>query len=241
MAARKENPKPSNDVPTHVGIIMDGNGRWAEQHGLSRLEGHRAGAENVRPVAEAFTEYGVRCLTLYAFSTENWSRPKAEVRGLFHLLAETLGQDIEFLHQKGIKLRHLGRLERLPKRLQKGICQVIEQTKDNAEMSLNVAFDYGGRDEILNAVRHIVEEDIPPQAIDETLFNQHLYTSELPELDLLIRTGGEIRLSNFLLWQSAYSELYFTPILWPEFSREEIKKALQAYSQRERHFGTLSY
>ncbi|MDM7998528.1 MAG: polyprenyl diphosphate synthase [Dehalococcoidia bacterium] len=224
-------------LPTHVAIIMDGNVRWAEARHLSRLKGHRAGTENIRRVVEAFGKSGVKYLTLYAFSTENWQRPKSEVRELLQILASVIGRETREMHKRGIKLRHLGRLDRLPPRLQEEVLKSIELTKNNSRMTLSVAFDYGGRAEIMEATRQMLRDKVSPEAVDETLFSQYLYTSGLPDPDLIIRTAGEMRLSNFLLWQSAYSEYYFTPVFWPDFDTEEVRKALLAYSQRARNFG----
>lgn len=224
-------------LPTHVAIIMDGNARWAGQRHLSRLEGHRVGTENIRRVVETFAKYQVKYLTLYAFSTENWLRPKAEVRGLMQILNRVIKRETKALHEKGVRLRHLGRLDRLSERLQREIRRSIELTKDNTRMTLSIAFDYGGRAEIIEAVGSIVREGLPADLIDENLFGRYLYSNGLPDPDLIIRTAGEMRLSNFLLWQSAYAELYFTPVPWPEFDEEEIRKALLAYSKRQRKFG----
>ena len=219
---------------------MDGNGRWARQRGKSRIEGHRAGTENIRRVLEAFTEYQVKYLTLFAFSTENWRRPKIEVRGLFKILEQMIRKETEALHQRGVRLNHIGRIEGLPSRLQSEVKKAIELTKDNTRITLSVAFDYGSRTEIVDAVRRIIEDDISIDKINEKMFCNYLYTAGLPDPDLIIRTGGETRLSNFLLWQSAYSEFYFPDCLWPDFGRDEVEKALIAYSVRERRFGELS-
>ena len=224
-------------LPTHVAIIMDGNARWAGQRHLSRLEGHRVGTENIRRVVETFDKYQVKYLTLYAFSTENWLRPKAEVRGLMQILNRVIKRETKALHEKGVRLRHLGRLDRLSERLQREIRRSIELTKDNTRITLSIAFDYGGRAEIIEAVGSIVREGLPADVVDENLFSRYLYSNGLPDPDLIIRTAGEMRLSNFLLWQSAYAELYFTPVPWPEFGEEEIRKALLAYSKRQRKFG----
>lgn len=226
-------------VPRHVAIIMDGNGRWAKQRDLSRLEGHQAGTENLRPIIEAFTEYGVKYLTLYAFSTENWSRPRGEVRGLFQILGEVIDREIATFQKEGISLRHLGSLKGLPLKLQQKVQKAIDSTRRNDKLILSIAFNYGGRDEILNAVKRVMEAGIPPSQIDEPLFQNYLYTAGLPDPDLIIRTAGEMRLSNFLLWQSAYSEYYFTPVFWPDFDKQEVQKALLSYSQRQRRFGGL--
>ena len=225
--------------PNHVAIVPDGNGRWAEQRGLPRLEGHKAGAENMWRMIQYLNEYPIKYLTLYGFSTENWNRPEDEVIGLFHILEESINKDTPKVHKRGIRLRHLGRLGELPQGLQRTINRAVELTKNNTGMTLNLAFNYGGRAEILDAVRRLVSEGIPPQNIDEELFNNYLYTTDLPYVDLLIRTGDELRLSNFLLWQTAYSEYYFTPVLWPDFDKKEVERALLAYSQRERRFGRL--
>ena len=226
-------------VPVHVGIIMDGNGRWAQARGLPRLAGHQAGTENIRRVIEEFASFGVKHLTLYAFSTENWERPDEEVRGLMHILEDVIHKESQALHEQGVRLLHLGMLDRLSPGLQDAVCQAIELTKDNHRITLNVAFNYGGRAEILGAVRRIVQEGVPLQDIDEVTFSSYLYTAGMPDPDLIIRTAGEMRLSNFLLWQSAYSEYYCTPAFWPDFDQEELRMSLTAYSQRHRRFGKV--
>ena len=226
-------------LPNHIAFIMDGNGRWAEQRGLPRLEGHRAGIENTRSVVKCLGKYHINYVTLYSFSTENWNRPKKEVNGLLKILAESIEQETAELHKNGIRLRHIGRLERLPQSLILAIEMAVELTKNNTEMTLSLAFDYGGRAEILDAVRNIIAKDIPHQDINEELFSSYLYTADLPEVDLVVRTGGDLRISNFLLWQSAYSEYYFTKVLWPDFNSEEVEKALISYSCRQRRFGGL--
>jgi len=226
-------------IPEHVAIIMDGNGRWAKQRGLPRLAGHRAGTENIRRVIECFTEHQVKYLTLFAFSTENWNRPSREVTGLLRILEEVIERETKKLHEKGVKLRHLGRLDGLSERLQQKLQRAIELTKDNTRMTLSLAFNYGSRAEIVDALKRILRQGISPESIDEALISSYLYTAGLPDPDLIIRTAGEMRLSNFLLWQAAYSEYYCTPTFWPDFDREEIEKALVAYSQRERRFGGL--
>ncbi|MEE9583730.1 MAG: polyprenyl diphosphate synthase [Dehalococcoidales bacterium] len=226
-------------LPNHIAFIMDGNGRWAGERGLPRLEGHRAGMESVRSVIKCLSEYRIKYVTLYSFSTENWNRPQDEVSGLLKILEESIEQDSLELHQRGVKIRHLGRLQRLPQQLKLAIEWAVELTKNNTKMTLSLAFDYGGRLEILDAVRGIVDKGIPPQNIDEKLFASYLYTAGLPDVDLVVRTGGDLRISNFLLWQSAYSEYYFTEVLWPDFSAQEVEKALTSYSQRQRRFGSL--
>jgi undecaprenyl diphosphate synthase len=234
-----ELPEPVLSIPHHVGIIMDGNGRWAQEHGLPRLEGHRAGTENIRRVLRSCGEHGIKIVTIYAFSTENWFRPSDEVRGLIRILERVLENEVDNLHQEGVKLRHVGELEGLPDRLRKAVLDAIELTKDNDRLILNVAFNYGGRAEILRAARRLLQDNTDPNEIDEELFGDYLYTAGLPDPDLIIRTGGEMRLSNFLIWQSAYAEYYSTPTFWPDFDKEELTKALQAYSRRERRFGRL--
>jgi len=231
--------KKITHLPVHVAIVPDGNGRWAEQRGLSRLAGHRAGVKKMRSLIEYLNDYQIKYVTLYGFSTENWGRPEDEVSGLFRILKERIDKDVPQLHKRGVKVRHLGHLEELPSWLQKSVKSAEELTKNNAGMTLNLAFNYGGHVEIVDAVRRIVAEGIPPEKIDEKLFSSYLYTAGLPDVDLLIRTGDELRLSNFLIWQTAYSEYYFTQALWPDFTKEDIDKALLAYSQRERRFGAL--
>ena len=226
-------------LPNHVAIVPDGNGRWAEQRGLPRLAGHQAGAENMWRMIKYLSEYPIKYVTFYGFSTENWSRPKDEVTGLFHILEEFIDQHASELHKRGIRLRHLGRLKELPQGLQQAINRGVELTKNNTVMIISVAFNYGGRVEILDAVRHLLAEGIAPQNIDEELFSSYLYTAGLPDVDLLVRTGDELRLSNFLIWQTSYSEYYFTKVLWPDFDKKDIDKALLSYSQRQRRFGRL--
>lgn len=226
-------------LPNHIAFIMDGNGRWAEQRHLPRIEGHRAGIENTRSLVKCLGEYHINYVTLYSFSTENWNRPKTEVNSLLKILGESLEKETVELHRNGVKLRHIGRLERLPQRLKLAIERSIELTKNNTGMNLNLAFDYGGRAEIVDAARDIAAKGIPPQDINEELFNSHLYTADLPYVDLVVRTGGELRISNFLLWQSAYSEYYFTKVLWPDFNTKEVEKALAVYNQRQRRFGRV--
>ena len=231
--------KKISPLPNHIAFIMDGNGRWAEQHGLPRLEGHRAGIESARSVIECLGEYHIGYVTLYSFSTENWQRPEDEVRGLLKILKESIGKETAEFHKRGVRIRHLGRLEELPPHLKLAIKRAVELTKNNTQMTLSFAFNYGSRLEILDAVRSIITEGIPPRDIDDKLFNSYLYTAGLPDVDLVIRTGGDLRISNFLLWQSAYSEYYFTEVLWPDFNTEELEKALVSYSQRQRRFGRL--
>jgi len=229
----------TSPLPNHVAIIMDGNGRWAKQRGLPRLAGHEAGTSNVRRVVDRFNNYEVKYLTLYAFSTENWRRPDEEVNGLLHIFARMIDRETKALHEKGVRLFHLGKADSLSEELQTKVNKAIELTKNNTGITLSIAFDYGGRAEILDAVRRIVRDGIRPEDITDSLFSSYLYTPNVPEPDLIIRTAGEMRLSNFLIWQSAYSEYYSTPTLWPDFKDEEVDKALIAYSRRERRFGGL--
>jgi len=239
MAVTSTKMERITGLPRHVAFIMDGNGRWAEHRGLPRLEGHRAGVKNMRPVIRYLSSHGIEYTTLYTFSTENWSRPGDEVDGLFHLLEGIVDKEARELHKYGIRIRHIGRLDGLSQELQKSIDKAVKLTAGNTGMTLGVALNYGGRGEILNAVRHIIDGKVPPEEIDEKLFGEYLYTADFPDVDLVIRTGGEIRTSNFLIWQAAYSEYYFTPALWPDFNEEELEKALLAYSQRQRRFGGL--
>jgi len=218
---------------------MDGNGRWAKKRRLPRLMGHQAGTENTRRVLRACGEFGIKIVTLYGFSTENWQRPNDEVEGLFSIFEGAIDREVPELNRNGVRLRHLGRTEGLPERLVQKIESAMELTKDNDRLILNLAFNYGGRAEIVDATRRIIAEGIDPTAIDEALFSSYLYTAGLPDLDLVIRTGGEMRLSNFLLWQTAYAEYYATPTFWPDFDEAELEKALLAYSQRTRKFGKL--
>jgi len=229
----------TNYPPQHVAIIMDGNGRWAKKRRLPRLAGHNAGGENIRPVVKIFADYGVKYLTLYAFSTENWSRPRIEVAGLLGLLAKKIDHETQAFHQENIRLVHLGRLDRLSQKLREKVKAAVELTKNNTGLTLCLAFDYGGRDEIVQAASRIADADIPTDNIDESVFVRYLYCTDIPDPDLVIRTGGESRLSNFLLWQAAYSELYFTPVLWPDFGHKDVEEALSEYKRRQRRFGKI--
>jgi undecaprenyl diphosphate synthase len=222
-----------------VAVIMDGNGRWARKRGLPRMAGHRAGTENIRRIIQRFADYGVEYLTLYAFSTENWDRPDSEVNGLMRLLSRFLKRERDHLHENGIRLVHLGDLSPLKPSLQQQVREAIELTKDNQRMTLALAFNYGGRAEIVDALRRIVQAAIPPEEIDEETVSRYLSTAALPDPDLIIRTAGEFRVSNFLLWQAAYAELYFTPVYWPDFDVPQIDDCMLAYSQRKRRFGGL--
>jgi undecaprenyl diphosphate synthase len=226
-------------APSHIAIIMDGNGRWASEQGLPRSQGHEAGTQNLRRVIKCFAEYKVKYLTLYAFSTENWSRPESEVNMLFDLLAQSIVEETPKLHSDGVQIRHIGRLDTIPAELGKSIQESIELTKSNETMILTIAFNYGGRTEIIDAVKNIIRQKIDPEQINEETFSTYLYDNQLPDPDLIIRTAGEMRISNFLIWQSAYSEYYSSSVLWPDFDDSEIKKALYSYSNRHRKYGTI--
>ncbi len=238
MTLPKDRELPEN-VPAHVAIIMDGNGRWARERGLPRLAGHRAGVENLRAVLEASAEFGIKYLTIYAFSTENWKRPAEEVRGLIRILEEVIDREVSELHQNGVQLRHVGKLDRLSPELQRKVIEAIELTRDNTRLVLNVAWNYGGRAEIIHAIQQMIMDGVAPEEVDEELVGQYLYTAGSPDPDLIIRTSGELRVSNFLIWQSAYAEWYISPTYWPDFGREELLKALREYAQRERRFGQV--
>lgn len=227
-------------IPRHIAVIMDGNGRWAKQRGLPRLAGHRAGTENIRAIVSACDQIGVRYLTLYAFSTENWSRPSIEVQGLMQILSDFIDRETRNLHEQNVHLRHLGRLDGLSPRLRQKVQQAIELTKENTGLTLAIAFNYGGRADIVDAVRAIVAEGISPGRIDEQVIADHLYTRGMPDPDVVIRTSGEHRTSNFLTWQAAYSEYWFTPVFWPDFRPEHLQQAISDYGRRERRFGGLT-
>ncbi len=228
---------PPSVVPYHLAIIMDGNGRWAQARRLPRLAGHRAGTENLRRVLRACKDVGIKILTVYAFSTENWRRPIEEVSGLMTILDHYIVREMRNLHEEGVQIRHVGRMEGVAPGLQKKIQQALELTRNNTTLILNIAFNYGGRQEILDAVRAILADRVAPEDVDEALFSRYLYTAGLPDPDLIIRTSGEVRISNFLLWQGAYAELYSTPVFWPDFDESELRKALEHYARRERRFG----
>jgi len=218
---------------------LDGNGRWARARGLPRLAGHRAGTENLRRMLRAAVEFGIQILTIYAFSTENWDRPEDEVKGLLSIMERVIDRELSELDKEGVQVRHIGRLERTSPRLRQKIRNAIELTRNNRRLILNVAFDYGGRAELVDAVRHIIADGVPAEQVDEALVSRYLYTAGLPDPDLIIRTSGEMRISNFLIWQGAYAEFYVTPTLWPDFDKDELYKALQGYGQRERRFGLV--
>ena len=231
---------PLEKVPQHVAMIMDGNGRWAIQRGLPRLAGHKAGTENLRRVIRATAEFGVKYLTIYAFSTENWGRPAEEVNGLMLILQNVIDRELNELHKEGVQLRHIGRLERLDPAIQKKVLSAIELTKNNDRLILNVAFNYGGRDEIVCAIQKIINDGIPAEDVNDELVNKYLFTAGVPDPDLIIRTSGELRVSNFLIWQAAYSEWYITPTFWPDFDKEEYRRALETFANRDRRFGKVA-
>jgi undecaprenyl diphosphate synthase len=236
----KASPRTENlekNVPRHVAIIMDGNGRWAIAHGLDVSEGHHAGFENIRRVVNDFAKRGVEYLTLYAFSTENWDRPETEVNGILDLAIAVIANEAQELHANGVRIKHLGRVDRLSPELRDRLEQAVEMTAGNTGLTLGIAFDYGGRAEIVQAVRRMVEETVSPGEVDEQKFSEFLYTSDMPDVDLLIRTGGDFRISNFLLWQTAYSEFYSSETWWPDFFGERIDEAFDAFNERKRRFG----
>jgi len=234
----------TESLPKHIAIIMDGNGRWAKQQGMLRAFGHENGTKSVKQTVETCAELGIENLTLYAFSTENWNRPKLEVQTLMKLLVSSLKKEIKTLQDNNIKLSAIGSLNTLPKKVHKELFEVIETTKQNTRMTLTLALSYGSREEILNTVKEIsikVKNNIiSAENIDESIINEHLYTRNLPDVDLLIRTSGEQRISNFLLWQIAYAELYFTSVLWPDFTKQHLYEAIIEYQKRERRFGKTS-
>jgi len=239
-----ESPLISDRIPRHIAIIMDGNGRWAQARGISRNVGHRKGLDALRTVIRSANNLGVRWLTLYAFSLENWNRPKLEVASLMGLLERYLELEIDEVMEKGIRLRSIGRPERLPARLRKKVDQAIERTQENSNMTLVFALSYGGRSEIVDAARKLLRDaelgKIDPESLDEKTFAAYLYDPEVPDPDLLIRTGSELRVSNFLLWQIAYTEIYSTDVMWPDFGERELKDAIRDYQSRERRFGLTS-
>ncbi|MGH2519510.1 MAG: polyprenyl diphosphate synthase [Chloroflexota bacterium] len=227
-------------VPRHVGIIMDGNGRWAQARGLPRAMGHEAGTKNIRPISETAHALGVAVLTIYAFSTENWARPGWEVQALMRIFGETVRKERATILENNIQLHVMGQMGRVPHRLWREIQAVVEESAGNDGLKLNVAFNYGGRAEILDATKRMLRDQVDPNLVTEELFSRYLYTAELPDPDLVIRTAGEMRLSNFLIWQAAYSEYYSTPTYWPDFGKEDFEEAIRSYSQRNRKFGGLA-
>ncbi len=239
-AANQQASEQTQYIVRHLAIIMDGNGRWATRRHLPRLAGHKAGVNALRRVVECAADEHIEMLSVYAFSTENWRRPRAEVEGLMRLFWETIRSDLEKLHRDGVRLRHIGRLQDLSPGIQQAVRDSVELTRNNTRIALNVCFNYGGRAELVDAVRQIIADGRDPDSITEELISSYLYTRDLPDPDMVIRTAGEMRVSNFLLWQSAYSEYYSTPTLWPDFGREDLRAALESYRQRQRRFGRLS-
>jgi undecaprenyl diphosphate synthase len=237
--ASKENNDTLEVIPTHVAIIMDGNGRWALARGLPRMAGHRAGTENLRRVIEACIEFGIQYLTIYAFSTENWGRPEEEVQGLMEIFEDVIDRELQELHDQGVQIRHIGRLDRLSPSFKEKVLHALEYTKDNKRLILNIAFNYGGRDEIINVIQRMIQDGVEPQDVTVELVNQYLFTCGVPDPDLIIRTSGELRGSNFLIWQGAYSEWYFPPVFWPDFDKEQLALALEEYRHRERRYGRV--
>lgn len=236
-AVDHEKYPPLENPPQHVGIIMDGNGRWAKSKGKTRFEGHKAGTENLRRTLESSVEFGVKMLTIYAFSTENWKRPPLEVLGLMKILEDVIEKELAELNKNGVQLRHIGQLEHLRPSIRDKVLYAIDMTKNNDRLILNVAFNYGGRAEIVHAVKNIIRDQVNPEDITEELLSRYMYTGSGPDPDLIIRTSGEFRTSNFLIWQAAYAEYYITPTYWPDFDKDEYYKALQTFSQRDRRYG----
>lgn len=232
-------PPIFDNVPKHIALIMDGNGRWAQAQGLPRLAGHSAGTENLSEIVHASAKFGIKYLTFYAFSTENWSRPESEVSGLMTIFSNVIDQKLDELCAEDARLLHIGRLEALPPQLQKKLLHALEVTKDNKRITVTLALNYGGRDEILQAVKGMLRDKVDPEDVDEALMSQYLYTAGIPDPDLLIRTSGEQRISNFLTWESVYSELYFPEVYWPDFGEEELRKAIEIFAARDRRYGGL--
>jgi undecaprenyl diphosphate synthase len=239
MNRKKNTPQPER-IPTHIAIIMDGNGRWALSRGLPRLAGHRAGTENLRRVIEACIEFGVRYLTIYAFSTENWGRPFEEVQGLMRLLEDVIERELQELNDQGVQIRHIGRLEDLRPSLRAKVVEAVEYTKNNDRLVLSVALNYGGRDEIVCVIKRLIESGVKPNEVTDSLVSQYLFTAGVPDPDLIIRTSGELRGSNFLIWQGAYSEWYFTPTYWPDFGKNELARAIDEFKHRQRRYGRVA-
>ncbi len=229
-----------NRVPKHVAIIMDGNGRWAAQRGLPRLAGHDAGTENIRRITFKAGELGIHYLTLWAFSTENWRRPQAEVEGIMQILAKAIESETQELHKQGAQLRHIGDLSALEPSLQAAIRDAMDLTRNNTNLVLTLAFNYGGRQEMIRAIQAMMAEGIDPATIDEATVDAHLNTAGIPDPDLIIRTSGEYRMSNFLIWQAAFAELFFSPVLWPDFGPEQLTEAVLDFGRRERRFGDVT-
>ena len=232
-------PVDGANVPVHVAFIMDGNGRWAQKKGLPRIAGHEVGVTRIQGVLETLEPMGVKFVTIYAFSTENWGRPQEEVDGIMDIFSEAVDRQTRELHEKNVRIVHVGRSENLGSELRESVAEAQRLTSKNTGITLNIAFDYGGRAEILEAVRRIIRDGLDPDVIDEESFSRYLFTAHSPDPDLIIRTGGEQRISNFLLWQSAYSEYVSTPTLWPDFDAAELVQVLQTFSHRHRRYGGL--
>jgi undecaprenyl diphosphate synthase len=228
---------PCSEIPRHIAIIMDGNGRWAAQRGLPRLAGHQHGTDNIRRITTAAAEIGVEYLTLWAFSTDNWRRPREEIEGILQILAGVIDRETEELDRQGAQLRHIGSLEGVDPQLQAAVRAAVDRTRTNNRLILTLAFNYSGRQELLAAIKSLMASGIPAGEVDEETVQKHLFTWDLPDPDLIIRTSGEHRISNFLLWQCAYSELFFTPTLWPDFGPEDLLEAVTEFGRRERRFG----
>jgi undecaprenyl diphosphate synthase len=235
--ANQPQPEFPERIPAHIAIIMDGNGRWAVSRGLPRLAGHRAGTENLRRIIEACIEFGIKYLTIYAFSTENWGRPLEEVQGLMRIFENVIDRELQQLHDQGVQIRHIGSLDRLKPSFREKVLKAVEYTRHNDKLMLCVAFNYGGRDEIIHAIQHMIQDGVKAEEIDADLVNRYLFTAGVPDPDLIIRTSGELRGSNFLIWQGAYSEWYFPATFWPDFDRDELLRALEEFSHRDRRFG----
>jgi undecaprenyl diphosphate synthase len=241
-AAHVTQPAPeawvtSGVPPRHVAIIMDGNGRWAQRRGLPRNKGHEAGTENVRPIVQACPDLGIEYLTLWAFSTENWRRPKDEVEGIFQILSERIATETLALHEAGVRIKHIGILDGVEPDLADGVRAAVELTRDNTQMTLTLAFNYGGRAELVHAVQGMLRDGLDPESVTEATITRYLHTADIPDPDLIIRPSGEFRLSNFLVWQGAYAELYFANILWPDFGPDDLRDAVDEFKKRQRRFG----
>jgi undecaprenyl diphosphate synthase len=232
--------EPLVKVPNHIAVIMDGNGRWAASRGLPRMAGHKAGTENLRRIIRACVRNSIPYLTLYAFSTENWGRPTDEVNGLMQILEDVIVSELDELNTEGVQIRHIGRLDRLPASLQEKVQHAIDITRSNTRLTLCVALNYGGRDEIVCAIQRIIGDGIPAEKIDSDLVSSYMFTAGVPDPDLVIRTSGEMRISNFLIWQAVYAEWYVTPTYWPDFDENELLKALRDFGQRDRRYGKLT-
>jgi undecaprenyl diphosphate synthase len=240
MSPKAKTEAPLAKIPTHIAIIMDGNGRWAAARGLPRLAGHRAGTENLRRVITACVEFGIKYLTIYAFSTENWRRPKDEVMGLMRILEDVIDKELNELNKQGVQLRHVGHLEALDPKLGQKVKNAVDTTKNNSRLVLSIAWNYGGRDEVVCAIQKMIQDGLKPEDVTEEKVSSYLFTAGTPDPDLIIRTSGEMRVSNFLIWQGSYSEWYVTPTYWPDFDKEQLRLALESFANRDRRYGGLS-